>query len=153
MVYGPNNVPQTAYNNQIQNPNQTQPNPNYANWITPNQSQQPQQLANEQRGITAVYMVNSKNEYGFYIPPAGQTIALFNFPERELCLKARDMYGVDLSMRTWAIQETTPSVQGIQNGSQTQPQAPVIPQEATVPKSEFDDLKAKFESLYKELKG
>ena len=127
-------------------PQQSQPN--YANWINPQPQVQPTQLATEQRGITACYLVNNKSEYGYYTPMAGQTIALFNFSEHEMCLKARDMWGVDLSQRTWSLTETTPNPMNT-----PVQQASAQPSEPTVSKAEFDELTAKFNALYNELKG
>ena len=147
-------VPQPIVNNQVQNQTQpvtqVQPQPNYSNWFGTPQTQ-PSQMATEQRGITVCYMVNSREEYGYYSPMAGQTIAIFNFPEHELCLKARDMWGVDLTQRTWDLTETTPSM--IPPQVQNQQVQPVTPIQETVSKSEFDEMKAKFDALYKELKG
>lgn len=141
--------PMQTQNVQPQQMQATQPN--YSNWINPQPATQlqPVPFATEQRGITVCYMVNNKSDYNYYTPMAGQTIALFNFSEHELCLKAKDVYGIDLSPRTWSLTETTPNpmMQPVQT-EQYQ-----TTQESTVPKAEFDDLKAKFEALYNELKG
>lgn len=146
--------PSTTRTQPIIQPMQTQSNPqppqNYVNWFGNPQIQQPTQMATEQRGITVCYMVNSRQEYGYYTPMAGQTIAIFNFPEHELCLKARDMYGVDLTQRTWDLNETTQSpITQIPQPTNS----PIQDPEPMVSKSEFDEMKAKFEALYKELKG
>lgn len=137
-------------------PNQpTQTQPNYSQWInpTPNATQ----MATEQRGITSVFMVNSKAEYGYYSAPSGQSIALFNFPEGELCLKARDMWGVDLPIRTWSLTETTPTLtQPIpvpQTSAPASSQSTPTNTEPLVSKAEFDALSEKINALYNELKG
>ena len=149
-----NGMNQTAPMNQMQNQGQNQPN--YTNWFGVPQNQ-PAPMTSEQRGITACYMVNSRDEYGYYSPIAGQTIAIFNFSENELCLKARDMYGIPLPQRTWDISETTQMssvpVQQNQASAQQVQNAPAQPAEPIVTEAEFNKLKADFEALYKELKG
>jgi len=152
-------VPQPMQNTTRTQPMPAQPTqqqiqttqPNYSNWINPQPAtqMQPVPFATEQRGITVCYMVNNKSDYNYYTPMAGQTIALFNFSEHELCLKAKDVYGIDLSPRTWSLTETTPNP--MMQPPQTEQYQTA--QESTVPKAEFDDLKAKFEALYNELKG
>lgn len=157
------NVPgvQNGYNSNGMQSGQPQaqvpsrPATDYSNWINP--SQNPVMQApppTEQRGITVSYMVQSRSEYTSIYPPAGQTVAIFNFPDHELCLKAKDMYGIDLGMRTFDLTETTPiaQVQGnsVQNAQQSTPATQAEPQ---VSKAEFDELKASLNSLIKELKG
>lgn len=156
------NVPgvQNGYNAGMQNSQPqaqvpSKPATDYSNWINPAQNQ-PMQPAppTEQRGITVSYMVQSRSEYASIYPPAGQTVAIFNFPDHELCLKAKDMWGIDLGMRTFDLTETTPiaQVQGnsTQNAQQSVPEKHSEPQ---VSKAEFDELKASLNSLIKELKG
>lgn len=126
------------------------PATDYSSWINPQPNQPPQPAPpTEQRGITVSYMVQSRAEYASIYPPAGQTVAIFNFPDHELCLKAKDMWGIDLGMRTFDLTETTPIAQ-VQNG-----QTPIQEKQADpqVTKAEFDELKASLNSLIKELKG
>lgn len=157
------NVPgvQQGYNTAMQGPQQPQaqvpnkPTTDYSNWINPNQNASMQPAPpTEQRGITVSYMVQSRAEYASIYPPAGQTVAIFNFPDHELCLKAKDMWGIDLGMRTFDLSETTPiaQVQGNtnQNGQVSVSERQAEPQ---VSKQEFDELKASLNSLIKELKG
>lgn len=126
------------------------PATDYSNWINPQPNQTPQPAPpTEQRGITVSYMVQSRAEYASIYPPAGQTVAIFNFPDHELCLKAKDMWGIDLGMRTFDLTETTPIAQ-VQNGQTTIQEKQADPQ---VTKAEFDELKASLNSLIKELKG
>lgn len=143
-----------SYPPQVPQPTPGYPqNPNYSNWINPGPAQpqpQPQPTVTEQRGITAVYMANSKNEYGTLIPPAGQTIAIFNFADRELVFKTRDIYGIDLNMRTFDISEKTTN-QTSTPSSAVQAQAPDL--SGYVSKESFDELSEKFNALYNELKG
>lgn len=126
------------------------PATDYSSWINPQPNQPPQPAPpTEQRGITVSYMVQSRAEYASIYPPAGQTVAIFNFPDHELCLKAKDMWGIDLGMRTFDLTETTPIAQ-VQNGQTTIQEKQADPQ---VTKAEFDELKASLNSLIKELKG
>ena len=126
------------------------PATDYSSWINPQPSQTPQPAPpTEQRGITVSYMVQSSAEYASIYPPAGQTVAIFNFPDHELCLKAKDMWGIDLGMRTFDLTETTPIAQ-VQNGQTVIQEKQADPQ---VTKAEFDELKASLNSLIKELKG
>lgn len=126
------------------------PATDYSSWINPQPNQTPQPAPpTEQRGITVSYMVQSRAEYASIYPPAGQTVAIFNFPDHELCLKAKDMWGIDLGMRTFDLTETTPIAQ-VQNGQTPIQEKQVDPQ---VTKAEFDELKASLNSLIKELKG
>lgn len=126
------------------------PATDYSSWINPQPNQTPQPAPpTEQRGITVSYMVQSRAEYASIYPPAGQTVAIFNFPDHELCLKAKDMWGIDLGMRTFDLTETTPIAQ-VQNGQTVTQEKQVDPQ---VTKAEFDELKASLNSLIKELKG
>ena len=126
------------------------PATDYSSWINPQPNQTPQPAPpTEQRGITVSYMVQSRAEYASIYPPAGQTVAIFNFPDHELCLKAKDMWGIDLGMRTFDLTETTPIVQ-VQNGQPVTQEKQADPQ---VTKAEFDELKASLNSLIKELKG
>jgi hypothetical protein len=128
----------------------TKPATDYSSWINPQPNQAPQPAPpTEQRGITVSYMVQSRAEYASIYPPAGQTVAIFNFPDHELCLKAKDMWGIDLGMRTFDLTETTPIAQ-VQNGQATTQEKQADPQ---VTKAEFDELKASLNSLIKELKG
>ena len=136
---------------QVSQPQQVAPTPNYSDWIAQNAMTQPTPPATEQRGITTVYMVHSRAEYSTIYPPAGQTIAIFNFPDNEVCLKAKDVWGIDLGIRTFELRETTPSIPAPTNGVQNQ-NTPEH-QEPTVSKAEFDALTEKFNALYKELKG
>ena len=136
---------------QVAQPQPVAQTPNYSDWIAQNAMAQPAPPATEQRGITTVYMVHSRAEYSTIYPPAGQTIAIFNFPDNEVCLKAKDVWGIDLGMRTFELRETTPSIPAPTNGVQNQ-NAPEH-QEPTVSKAEFDALTEKFNALYKELKG
>ena len=155
------NVPgmQQNYNTGMQGAQaqaQAKPATDYSNWINPQPNQTPQPAPpTEQRGITVSYMVQSRAEYASIYPPAGQTVAIFNFPDKELCLKAKDMYGIDLDMRTFSLSETTPLAQVQPN--QNAQVAPAIrndkPAEPQVTKAEFDELKASLNSLIKELKG
>lgn len=136
-------------------PNQSaQTQPNYSQWINPTPSAT--QMATEQRGITSVFMVNSRAEYGYYSAPSGQSIALFNFPEGELCLKARDMWGVDLPIRTWSLTETTTTLTQpipVPQPAQSQQASTPSSSEPLVSKEEFDKLSEKINALYNELKG
>lgn len=126
------------------------PATDYSSWINPQPNQTPQPAPpTEQRGITVSYMVQSRAEYASIYPPAGQTVAIFNFPDHELCLKAKDMWGIDLGMRTFDLTETTPIAQ-VQNGQTVTQEKQADPQ---VTKAEFDELKASLNSLIKELKG
>ena len=126
------------------------PATDYSSWINPQPNQTPQPAPpTEQRGITVSYMVQSRAEYASIYPPAGQTVAIFNFPDHELCLKAKDMWGIDLGMRTFDLTETTPIAQ-VQNGQTAVQEKQADPQ---VTKAEFDELKASLNSLIKELKG
>lgn len=126
------------------------PATDYSSWINPQPNQTPQPAPpTEQRGITVSYMVQSRAEYASIYPPAGQTVAIFNFPDHELCLKAKDMWGIDLGMRTFDLTETTPIAQ-VQNGQTVIQEKQADPQ---VTKAEFDELKASLNSLIKELKG
>lgn len=126
------------------------PATDYSSWINPQPNQTPQPAPpTEQRGITVSYMVQSRAEYASIYPPAGQTVAIFNFPDHELCLKAKDMWGIDLGMRTFDLTETTPIAQ-VQNGQTATQEKQADPQ---VTKAEFDELKASLNSLIKELKG
>ena len=126
------------------------PATDYSSWINPQPNQSPQPAPpTEQRGITVSYMVQSRAEYASIYPPAGQTVAIFNFPDHELCLKAKDMWGIDLGMRTFDLTETTPIAQ-VQNGQAVIQEKQADPQ---VTKAEFDELKASLNSLIKELKG
>lgn len=126
------------------------PATDYSSWINPQPNQTPQPAPpTEQRGITVSYMVQSRAEYASIYPPAGQTVAIFNFPDHELCLKAKDMWGIDLGMRTFDLTETTPIAQ-VQNGQPVTQEKQADPQ---VTKAEFDELKASLNSLIKELKG
>ena len=126
------------------------PTTDYSSWINPQPNQTPQPAPpTEQRGITVSYMVQSRAEYASIYPPAGQTVAIFNFPDHELCLKAKDMWGIDLGMRTFDLTETTPIAQ-VQNGQTAVQEKQADPQ---VTKAEFDELKASLNSLIKELKG
>ena len=126
------------------------PATDYSSWINPQPNQTPQPAPpTEQRGITVSYMVQSRAEYASIYPPAGQTVAIFNFPDHELCLKAKDMWGIDLGMRTFDLTETTPIAQ-VQNGQAVIQEKQADPQ---VTKAEFDELKASLNSLIKELKG
>lgn len=126
------------------------PATDYSSWINPQPNQSPQPAPpTEQRGITVSYMVQSRAEYASIYPPAGQTVAIFNFPDHELCLKAKDMWGIDLGMRTFDLTETTPIAQ-VQNGQTVTQEKQADPQ---VTKAEFDELKASLNSLIKELKG
>lgn len=126
------------------------PATDYSSWINPQPNQTPQPAPpTEQRGITVSYMVQSRAEYASIYPPAGQTVAIFNFPDHELCLKAKDMWGIDLGMRTFDLTETTPIAQ-VQNGQTVAQEKQADPQ---VTKAEFDELKASLNSLIKELKG
>lgn len=131
------------------------PATDYSNWINPQQNQPPQPAPpTEQRGITVSYMVQSRTEYASIYPPAGQTVAIFNFPDHELCLKAKDMWGIDLGMRTFDLTETTPITQIQGNSNQNGPvSVPERQAEPQVSKQEFDELKASLNSLIKELKG
>lgn len=149
------NVPgmQQNYNTGMQGAQaqaQAKPATDYSSWINPQPNQTPQPAPpTEQRGITVSYMVQSRAEYASIYPPAGQTVAIFNFPDHELCLKAKDMWGIDLGMRTFDLTETTPIAQ-VQNGQTAAQEKQVDPQ---VTKAEFDELKASLNSLIKELKG
>lgn len=149
------NVPgmQQNYNTGMQGaqaPAPAKPATDYSNWINPQPNQTPQPAPpTEQRGITVSYMVQSRAEYASIYPPAGQTVAIFNFPDHELCLKAKDMWGIDLGMRTFDLTETTPIAQ-VQNGQTVAQEKQADPQ---VTKAEFDELKASLNSLIKELKG
>lgn len=126
------------------------PATDYSSWINPQPNQTPQPAPpTEQRGITVSYMVQSRAEYASIYPPAGQTVAIFNFPDHELCLKAKDMWGIDLGMRTFDLTETTLIAQ-VQNGQPAVQEKQADPQ---VTKAEFDELKASLNSLIKELKG
>lgn len=159
MVNYPNQPGMQAYNpantqNQMQTPQVPNKPADYSNWINPSANPSMQAPPTEQRGITVSYMVQSRAEYASIYPPAGQTVAIFNFPDHELCLKAKDMWGIDLGMRTFDLTETTPIAQvqgtGNQNG---QMQIPEKQSEPQVSKQEFDELKASLNSLIKELKG
>lgn len=159
MVNYPNQPGLQAYNpantqTQMQTPQVSNKPADYSNWINPSVNSQVQAPPTEQRGITVSYMVQSRAEYASIYPPAGQTVAIFNFPDHELCLKAKDMWGIDLGMRTFDLTETTPIAQvqgtGNQNG---QTQIPEKQSEPQVSKQEFDELKASLNSLIKELKG
>ena len=149
------NVPgmQQNYNTGIQGAQAqapAKPATDYSSWINPQPNQPPQPAPpTEQRGITVSYMVQSRAEYASIYPPAGQTVAIFNFPDHELCLKAKDMWGIDLGMRTFDLTETTPIAQ-VQNGQTVIQEKQADPQ---VTKAEFDELKASLNSLIKELKG
>lgn len=152
-------MPQPNYNNGLNNggpqANQpTKPATDYSNWMG-NQQLNFMPPQPEQRGITVSYMVQSRAEYASIYPPAGQTVAIFNFPDKELCLKAKDMYGIDLDMRTFSLSETTPLAQ-VQPNQNVQV-APAIHNdksaEPQVTKAEFDELKESLNALIKELKG
>ena len=147
------NVPgmQQNYNTGMQGAQApAKPATDYSSWINPQPNQTPQPAPpTEQRGITVSYMVQSRAEYASIYPPAGQTVAIFNFPDHELCLKAKDMWGIDLGMRTFDLTETTPIAQ-VQNGQTVIQEKQADPQ---VTKAEFDELKASLNSLIKELKG
>lgn len=154
------NVPgvQNAYNTGMQNvqampqPQASKPATDYSNWINP--QPQPQQIPPaEQRGITVSYMVQSRDEYKTIRPIAGQTIAIFNFPDHELCLKAMDPFGIDFGIRTFELKETTPNIPVQQTANQNGQLPPPPPAEPQVTKAEFEELKESLNSLIKELKG
>lgn len=156
------NVPgvQNAYNTGMQNvqtipqPQAAKPATDYSNWINPQPQPQTQQIPPaEQRGITVSYMVQSRDEYQSIRPLAGQTVAIFNFPDRELCLKAMDTWGIDLGVRTFELKETSPNIPVQQPINQNGQALPSVQTEPQVTKAEFDELKESLNSLIKELKG
>lgn len=133
---------------QPQQPQPVAPTPNYADWIAQNAMAQPAPRT-EQRGITAVYTVHSRAEYDSIVPIACQTIAIFNFHDHEVCLKAMDAWGIDLGVRFFELKETTPPVAQTQQNQNDQPPATTD----GVSKADFDELSQKINAIYNELKG